>query len=307
MTPADLETREYSRSGRDWAYELVLVTYHSRPLVESLFERLPVDLPIVIVDNAQGADGISELIDGRPATRYLTGPGRGFASGANLGALTSTYDYVIFGNPDSAPEVAQIDSLVRDLEEDPRLAAVDALPIQPDGRPELSGGWEPTPARAFAHAVGAHKLFPRAGLYARPVPGQPIRLDWMSGCCMAVPSRIFRELGGFDESYFLYSDDVEFGRRIRESGMRQRLRTDVCVPHLGAASGESKDRMLRFRGTSMTRYLRRHNTAGATNAIRIFLTAGLGARIPLCRLRGRRVQAQEHISYLRGLWFGPPP
>ena len=123
---------------------------------------------------------------------------------------------------------------------------------------------------------------------------------------MAVPARIFRELGGFDESYFLYGDDVEFGRRIRESGMHQRLRTDVGVTHLGAASGESKDRMLRFRGASMTRYLRRHNSGRRTNTMRIFLTAGLIARIPMCRLRGRHDQAREHLSYLRGLWFGRP-
>src|ERR1700712_2818548 len=291
MEPAHREVREHSRSGRQWTYELVLVTYHSRALVESMYEWLPPDLPIVIVDNARGADGVADLAEDRPATRYLIGSGRGFASGANLGALTSTYEYVIFGNPDSAPEVAQIDSLVRDLEQDPGLAAVDALAMQPDGRPELSGGWEPTPIRALAHAIGVHKLFPRAGLYARPVPGRPLQVDWMSGCCMAVPSRIFRELGGFDESYFLYSDDVEFGRRIRESGLRQRLRTDVCVPHLGAASGESKDRMLRYRGASMPRSLRRHNTAGRMNSMRVFLTAGLMARIPVCRLRGRRVQA----------------
>jgi GT2 family glycosyltransferase len=303
---ARAQVREDTRSGRPWIYELVLVTYHSRALVESMFERLPADLPVVIVDNAQGADGMADLAAMRPATRYLIGPGRGFAAGANAGARTSTYEYLIFSNPDTAPEVAQIDSLVRDLEEDPALAAVDALAMQPDGRPEMSGGWEPTPLRALAHALGVHKLFPSAGLYARPVPGRPLEVDWMSGCCMAVPSRIFHELGGFDESYFLYSDDVEFGRRIRESGLRQRLRTDVHISHLGASSGESKDRMLRFRGASMTLYLRRHNSAGRTNIMRIVLTAGLIMRIPVCRLRGRHAQAREHLSYLGGLWFGAP-
>lgn len=291
---------------RRWNYELVLVTYHSRSLVESMFERLPVDLPVVIVDNAQGADGMAELIENRPSTRYLLGPGRGYATGVNLGVLSSTYDYVVLVNPDTAPEVGQIDSLVRDLEQDPELAAVEAMTVEPDGRPELSGGWEPTPTRALVHAVGAHKLFPRAGLYARPVPGRPLQLDWISGCCMAVSSRIFRDLGGLDEGYFVYSDDVDFGRRIREAGLRLRLRTDIRMQHLGAGSGESKDRMLQYRGASMTRYLDRYNTPVRTNAMRVFLTAGLSARVPVCVLRRRRAQAREHIAYLRGLWFGPP-
>jgi GT2 family glycosyltransferase len=180
------------------------------------------------------------------------------------------------------------------------------MTVEPDGRAELSGGWEPSPIRALVHAVGLHKLFPRAGLYARPVPGRPLQLDWVSGCCMAVSARIFRELGGLDEGYFVYSDDVDFGRRVRAAGLRLRLRTDICVPHQGAGSGESKDRMLRYRGASMTRYLRQYNGSGRTNAIRIFLTAGLAARVPVCRFRGRHAQAREHVAYLRGLWFGPP-
>nr|WP_246325794.1 glycosyltransferase [Actinomycetospora corticicola] len=300
----DLATAIHEK--RRWNYELVVVTYHSRPLVESMFERLPVDLPIVIVDNAQGADGMGELIENRPSARYLTGPGRGYPSGANLGVLSSTYDYVVLVDPDTSPAIDQIDSLVRDLEQDPGLAAVEVMTVEPDGRAELSGGWEPTPLRAFVHAAGLHKLFPTAGLYARPVPGQPLQPEWMSGSCTAVPVRIFRELGGFDESYFVYSDDVEFGRRVREAGLRLRLRTDICMQHLGTGSGEGRPRMLRYRGASMTRYLLRYNTTSRTNAMRVFLSVGLAARIPLCLLRNRRAQVLEHVAYLRGLWFGPP-
>jgi GT2 family glycosyltransferase len=295
------------RERRHWDYEVVLVTYHSRPLVEALLARLPADIPVVIVDNSQGADGMAELTRDLAAVRYLSGPGRGFAVGANLGAFSSAYERVVFVNPDSMPSVGQIDSLVADLDRDPLLAAVGAMTLQPDGRAELSGGWEPSPARALVHALGVHKIFRTAGLWARPVPGRALRLDWMAGSCMAVPLRMFRELGGFNESYFVYGDDVEFGRAIREAGLHQRIRTDLCVPHLGAGSGESKERMLQFRGASMVRYLRRHNSAMRANAIRMLLTAGMVARYPMCRLRGRHAQAQEHAAYLRGLWAGAPP
>jgi len=290
---------------RTYDYELVLVAYHSRPLVEALLATLPAELPVVIIDNCHGADGLGEITHARLATRYVDGPGRGYPTGANLGARSSTYDRVIFVNPDSSPSLAQLDSLVAELDRDPRLGVVCATTILPDGKVEIgTGGWEPSVRRALVHAVGAHKLFPTAGLWARPVPGRPIDLDWLGGACMAVPRQLFCDLGGFDESYFVYSEDVDFGRRIREAGLRQLLRTDLLVPHLGGGSGDDKVRMLQLRGASMMQYVRHHNGATAVHGIRLALTAGYVGRYGLCRLLGQRAQAREHAAYMRGLWVG---
>ncbi|MGH3923782.1 MAG: glycosyltransferase family 2 protein, partial [Pseudonocardiaceae bacterium] len=217
----------------------------------------------------------------------------------------STYGTVVFVNPDSSPSIAQLNSLVAELDRNPQLAAVSATTVRPDGRVEIGvGGWEPSVRRAFIHAIGAHKSFPTAGLWARPVPGHIIDVDWLSGPCMAVPRQLFCDLGGFDESYFVYSEDVAFGRRVREAGLRQLLRTDILVPHLGAGSGDSKVQMLQIRGASMMRYIRRHNGTTATHGIRLALTAGAVGRYGLCQLLGRRAQAHEHAAYLRGLWLG---
>ncbi len=292
---------------RTYDYELVLVTYYSCRLVQALLASLPAKLPVVIVDNSHGADGLAQVAPARPATRYLDGPGTGFAAGANLGVRSSSYATVVFVNPDSSPSLAQLDSLVAELDRDPQLAAVSATTVRPDGRVEIGvGGWEPSVRRALVHAVGAHKLFPTAGLWAQPVPGLPIDLDWLSGACMAVPRQILCDLGGFDESYFVYSEDVTFGRRVREAGLRQLLRTDLLVPHLGAGSGHAKTQMLQIRGASMMQYVRRHNGISPAHGIRLALTTGSVGRYLLCRLLGRRTQALEHAAYVRGLWVGPP-
>lgn len=288
-------------------YEVVVVAYRSAPLVVALLESLPADRPVVVVDNAHGADGLADAVAAFPAARYLDGPGAGFASGANLGVRTSTHDVVVFVNPDSFPTAATLDALVADIVADPGLAVVSATTVLPDGRVEIGvGGWEPSVGRALVHAVGAHKLRPLAGLWARPVPGQPIELDWLSGACMAVRRSTFLELGGFDEEFFVYNEDVAFGRSVREAGLRQRIRTDLLVTHLGGGSGEGKTRMLRLRGASFVRYVRRHNSAAATFGIRAALSAGYGPRWLVARVRGRAGQAAEHAAYVTGLWFGAP-
>lgn len=287
-------------------YEIVLVAYKSAGLVRALLDALP-GRPVAVVDNGRGVDGLAEVVAGRPGVRYLDGPGRGFASGANLGASTSTHDIVIFVNPDSSPTPEILDALAADVAADPGLGAVSATTVLPDGGVEIGvGGWEPTARRALVHAVGAHKVFPTAGLWARPVPGQPIELDWLSGACMAVRRSTFADLGGFDEQFFVYNEDVAFGRSLREAGLRQRVRTDLLVPHLGGGSGDGKTHMLRLRGASLVRYVRMHHPASTVLGIRLALSAGYAPRYVLARARGRTGLAAEHAAYVTGLWRGAP-
>lgn len=285
----------------------MLVAYKSRPLVEALLASLPPELPVVVVDNAHGVDGLPAVAAARPATRYVDGPGAGFAAGANRGARLSSSRYLVFVNPDSSPTAAQLDSLVDDLRRDPQLGAVSATTVLPNGRVEIGvGGWEPTVRRALVHAIGVHKLFPTAGLWARPMPGKVIELDWLSGACMAVPRHVFDELGGFDESFFVYNEDVAFGRQVREAGLGLRIRTDVLVPHLGGGSGSGRTRMAQQRSASLVQYISRYNGVVAVTAVRLVLSLGLAARSVVCRWRRNHGLAQEHAAYVKGLWAGPP-
>jgi N-acetylglucosaminyl-diphospho-decaprenol L-rhamnosyltransferase len=289
------------------SFEVVLVTYRSRDLLATMFDRLPDDVPVAVVDNAQGTDGVPQLVAGRKNARYLDGAGEGFAKAANAGARTSTADVVLFLNPDTSPTAAQLRALVADLEGDPRLAAVSATTVRPDGRVELGvGGWEPTAGRALAHALGLHVIFPTAGLNARPEPNKPLDVDWLTGACLAVPRERFLALGGFDESFFVYNEDMAYGRAVRLAGLRQKLRTDILVPHVGGGSGEARTRMFQMRGASMVAYVADHNPPTTVQGLRLALTAGTLARSAVAAARGDKALSAEHRAYVRGLWTGAP-
>ena len=301
------ETADVDPTGERADYEAILVTYRSRPLVEGLFQALPDRVPIAVVDNSHDVDGMAELVASRKNARYVDGPGRGFAAGANLGARTSAYEVILFINPDATPTAEQFDTLVADAKSDPTAAFVAALTIDEHGRAEAGcGGWEPRVGRAFVHALGLHKIFPTAGLFASPEPGRPAELDWLNGACMAIRRQTFFDLGCLDESFFVYCDDVEFGRQCRRAGLRQKLRTDVLVFHAGGRSGESRAKMLQLRGAAIMQYVRRYNKWIAVNGIRLALTGGYLARAPLSLLRRQPVVAGEHLAFVRGMWFGPP-
>ena len=296
-----------ARAESDLDYEVIVVAYRSGPLVVTLLERLGPDVDVAVVDNARDADGLRAVAEARPRTRYLPGPG-GYSAAINAGVSGSTAAVGVFVNPDIAPDREQIEELVRSVAADPALVACCGLDLAPDGRPVLGvGGWEPSVRRTVAHVVGAHKVLPRSGLWARPELHEDIDVDWTGGACNAVRLDRFRELGGFAETYFLYSEDVEFGRAARGAGLRSQIRTDVPIRSSGSrTSGDSSTRMLQVRGDSMMRYVRSHGSRSRAETIRAVLTAGMALRLLLTRVRGRKAEAAEHGAYLRGLWRGRP-
>ncbi|MEP6562875.1 MAG: glycosyltransferase, partial [Nakamurella sp.] len=107
-------------------YEVVLVTYHSREQLVGLLDSALPDQRLVVVDNASGADGVGDVVRAFRNGRYLDGKNVGFAKAANLGARSSTAEFVIFANPDSRPTPEIWSALVAELIADPRLASVAA-------------------------------------------------------------------------------------------------------------------------------------------------------------------------------------
>ncbi|HEY5879959.1 MAG TPA: glycosyltransferase [Nakamurella sp.] len=286
----------------DAGYEVVLVTYHSRGQLTGLLGHARPAQRIVVVDNASGADGVQEVVETVPRGRWLDGGNSGFARAANLGARTSTAEFLVFANPDSRPTEAVWDAMVAQLRAEPDLVAVGAATTGSDGSIELGvGGWEPTVRRSWVHALGLHRLAPTAGVFARPARGEPVDLEWISGASLAVRRDAFIELGGFDERYFVYNEDMAFGRAVRLAGGRMVLRTDLLVPHATATSGGGGTSMPQQRGASMAAYLHDHNGPIAARAMRAAFAMGMGPRIAVAAVRGRRAQVRQHVAYVRGI------
>ena len=281
--------------------EIVLVSYKSRHHVEELLDGWPEELPVVVVDNSGDSDGITELADRLSNVRYLSGGGQGFARAANLGAFSSDKPYVIFVNPDSRPTVDHLLSLVRGLATDDGAVSHAATVTGAGGQVEIGvGGWEPSIPRLAANAVGLHKVLPRSGLFAEPKLGEHVELGWTTGACMAVRARPFRDLGGFDETFFVYAEDMAFGRQARAAGWSCRLREDVVVPHGAGSSGAPSAEMLRLRGASFAGYLRRYHGGPRGAVMRVLFALGTAARMVAQRAAGRRETAELSRALLVG-------
>lgn len=291
-------------TGDNYTYELVIVSYLSRLPLKRLLDAVD-GVSVIIVDNASGEDRIIDYATGRANVRYIDSGGNlGFAAAANLGVTASDADVVIFVNPDCLPTQPTLRKLAETLRSrsdvaacSPALRGDDGL-ISPRG-----GGSAPTLPRCLAHAVGLHTLFRRSGIWIAPRPGEVLDVEWLAGTCLAVRRSTFQEVGGFDEHYFLYNEDMALGDRFRRRGMRQLLRGDVAVEHHGGGSSAvSPVGLWLLRGGSLARYIDGHNRPAAARCMRAALCAGSLLRAAAySAIPGRHHRRREMLNWAAGM------
>ncbi len=281
--------------------EVVLVSYRSHQHVVELIAGWPADLRVAVVDNAGGVDGLDRFAAEHANVRYVDGGGQGFGRAANLGAFSSNRDFVVFVNPDCRPTADDLEALVRGVSADSKAASHAATMTSHDGAIEAGvGGWEPSVRRLTVHALGLGSVLRHGGLFAAPRPGEHCTVDWTTGACMAVRADRFRELGGFDETFYVYAEDVSFGRSARLAGLRTELREDVLVRHGSGSSGAPSLEMLRLRGASFAGYLTRYHPGKAV-VMRAQMVVGAAIRGIAALVRGRRDVAAEQRAFIQGM------
>ena len=282
--------------------EVVLVTYRSAEHVRVLLDAWPDKLAVTVVDNSGPDPALAELLQSRANGRYLEGGGQGFARAANLGARTAQRSYLVFVNPDSRPMAQHLLALVTGLAADEGAAAHGGTLVDSTGSAEIGdGGWEPSVRRTAVHAIGLHTRLPTSGLFARPDPGANLDVDWVCGACLAVRTAQFVELGGFDETFFVYAEDISFGRRARAAGLHLVLRPDILVPHAPGSSGAPSTEMLRMRGASFACYVRRYHSPTRAVVMRGLFAAGLVLRAVRHGISRNWAEARLQLAMTRGL------
>lgn len=281
----------------DPRFDVVLVVYHGRRALTEFLAHLPVDVPLVVVDNSAVAEDVTDLLAGRPRARHVDAGGNvGFSAGSNLGARAATAPYLIFLNPDVVPSRAVLDALADWLDRHPGYASVGAAGLGSSG-----GGAQPTLRRALIHSLGLHRLWRCGGIFYYPYRDQVVDVEWVAGSCLAIRRSAFLALGGFDPAYFIYMSDFDLGRKLAAAGHRQALRGDVILPHEEGASTDavSPVRMWERRGRGWTRYLLRTRAAGPALAILAVIAWGYAARAAyyvLTRQQGRRAEMTTYLQ-----------
>jgi GT2 family glycosyltransferase len=206
---------------------VLIVAYENR---DDLRRSLPALLPelgdedeLIVVENKPG-DGSAEVVrELAPRARLLAmGRNTGFTGGVNAGAELASGDLLVILNPDAAPQPGFGGAIRRPLEEGRGWGAWQALVADGDGRRVNSAG-NPLHFTGITWA-GGHGL---------PLEGAPPagEVAVASGACLAMPLRIWREIGRFPPEFFLYHEDVDLSVRIRMAGHMVGIEPAAVVAH----------------------------------------------------------------------------
>ncbi|MBM4438540.1 MAG: glycosyltransferase family 2 protein, partial [Actinobacteria bacterium] len=209
---------------------VVIVTYNVCALLERCLGSLVaaaagVRYEVIVVDNGSG-DGTWPLIAARPDVRALRGArSLGFPRANNLGIACARGRHVLILNPDTELGPGALAALVRRLDMDPGLGIVGPRLRLP------SGVLDPACRRSFptwrSAALRLLRVPPRGWLgrdhaynLAHESPDVECAVDAVSAACMLVRGDALRAVHGFDPGYFMYGEDLDLARRLRNAGWR---------------------------------------------------------------------------------------
>jgi GT2 family glycosyltransferase len=285
--------------------DIVVVSYNSRAHLRSTVEPLTraSDLKVIVVDN-DSRDGSVESVRDLPIEVAALATNQGFAHACNVGWKRGSATYVLFLNPDASIDHQAIRRLVDVLEEDPSAGAIAPKIVNERGTLEFSQRRFPRPISTISQALYLHRFFPRASwsdeLVRDPaVYDAPRTIDWVSGACLLVRRDVLERVGGWDEGFFLYCEDIDLCKRLRDAGSNVRYEPSAQVIHAGGASAP-RAALLPTLASSRIRYAKKHRSRGIVFMERLGIA--LGAVTHLVLARGGRAVRIGHARSLRAVF-----
>ena len=244
------------------AVDVVVVAYNSD---DALRRSLPLAQQIagvervVVVNN--GPDRATSRLARDLGAEAIDAPGNpGFGTGQNIGVRQGTAPYILLLNPDAEPAVQAVAAGIEWLSAHPDVAAVQGvITNRGDGRPERSQGRELGAAHLLGRALGLRRLLRwravgalgrRVGWlrdHVERVPAAPADVETLAATAVLMRRSAFHQVDGFDESYFLYGEDLDLCRRLRAAGWRLVALPSAWARHTSGGSSTSWfDRELRW-------------------------------------------------------------
>lgn len=270
---------------------MVTVTYSPGETLEtfriSLKAATDRSVRVILADNGS-TDGAPEKAAEHPDVHLVrTGSNLGYGAAANRGVaeLGAEFGWVVVANPDIEWTPGSLDTLLAAAARWPRGGAFGPLIREPNGAVYPSARLLPSFARGIGHAA-LGRLWP-ANPWTRAYRQEDTAVTertagWLSGSCQLFRRASFDAVGGFDERYFMYFEDVDLGDRLTRAGWLNVYVPSAEVIHLGGhATSQASARMLAAHHESAYLYLADRHPGPAWAPVRLAIKAGLALRLKL--------------------------
>lgn len=245
----------------------VIVNYNTRDSLRLCLHSLQAEelADIMVVDNAS-VDGSLEMINGEfPSVRSVRNDkNMGYGAAANRAIAQCETSYLLLLNTDTILQPGALKGLRQYLDQNPRVAIVGPRLLNPDGTLQPSCFPFPTPLEIFLDVSHLSHLI-------RFVPGlkdhylrcwdhsHPRKIPWVVGAALAIRREAFESCGGFDETYFMYYEEVDLCYRLWRRGWQIHYLPSVEIIHIGGRTTQKyRANMVVHFYTSLAHFYRRH-------------------------------------------------
>ena len=232
---------------------VIIVNYNVRPFLENALVSLQKALTglqgeIVVVDNASD-DGSVEMVRSKfPHVRLIANSrNTGFAEANNRALEQASGRYVLLINPDTIVQEDTLRTMITFFERNPDAGLAGCTILNPDGSLQLACRRSfPTPWVAFTKIIGLSSLFPKAKLFGRYNltylnPDETYEVDAVSGSFMFVRREVLNQVGGLDEQFFMYGEDLDWCYRIQRAGWKIFYVHSTKIIHYKGESAKRSD------------------------------------------------------------------
>lgn len=228
---------------------VIIVSFNSGACLARSLASIAAHAPearVVVIDNASadGSTAHAALQDAR-VELHVNQHNVGFARGVNQGLALAVTEYVLILNPDCYLTPGAVDTLESELARHPECTIAGPQILNDDGSVQGSARGDPTIFTGlFGRSTMLTRLFPGSRLARQNVRtdadviarGESFAVDWVSGACFMARRETVAAVGGFDERYFLYWEDADLCRRLRNAGHTMRYVPTATVVHSGGVS-----------------------------------------------------------------------
>lgn len=231
---------------------VVIVNYRVKYLLEQTLRSVEQAMQgltgeIIVVDNLSGDDSIAFSRERHPQVTYIENQENvGFARANNQAIMQAHGEYTLILNPDTIITTQCLHDGLDWMRSHPKCGAIGARMMDGNGvfLPESKRSF-PTPWVSFCKIFGLSKLFPRSPLFAKYhlrylSDLEPQCIDILSGAYMLCRTSVLQQLGGFDEDFFMYGEDIDLSFRLLKGGW-QNWYLPLPITHFKGKSTQKSD------------------------------------------------------------------
>lgn len=229
---------------------VVIVSFNTRDLLRDCLTALAretdgLDIEILLVDNVS-RDGSAEMVALEfPLVKLIrSGVNLGFAAANNRAFSQAIGRYVVLLNSDAFLREGALHRAIRHMEHEPEVGIGGAKLVGRDGSWQPSARLFPSLLNDFLSLSGLAARYPTSRFFGRfdrtwADPAGACDVDWVPGAFSIIRREALEKIGYFDESFFLYYEEVDLCRRFKNHGYKIRYWPDVAVVHFGGESSKT--------------------------------------------------------------------